>query len=72
MLERIYYFAIWKIPKCDFIEYFNDGKVVESCDSEDFYIEVAGQEVNDYMFSICWKNDVFNLKGSIKNKFSIF
>ena len=19
MLERIYYFAIWKIPKCDFI-----------------------------------------------------
>lgn len=66
MIERIYYFAVWKMPKVDFIAYFNDGNDVVDSDHDDFYIEVAGQEINDFMFSIYWKNDVFDLKGSVK------
>ena len=66
MIERLYYFAVWKMPKIDFIEFFNDGVDVDNCDNEDFFVEVAGQEVNDFMFSIYWKNDVFDLKGSVK------
>lgn len=64
--ERIFYFAIWKMPKIDFIEFFNNGVDVEDCDHEDFFIEVAGQEINEFMFSIYWKSDIFNLKGSVK------
>jgi len=66
MLERLCYFAIWKMPKIDFIEFFNNGVDVIDSDHEDFYIEVAGQEINDFMFSIYWKNDIFDLKGSVK------